>query len=72
VRRDLLDLCRVGRSHAAPVHLLQDHQLLRRRAPPCRRGLRHPPQLRTYTRFLSLSLYIYVSNIDGSLALDLA
>jgi hypothetical protein len=41
VRRDLLDLRRVGRPHAAPVHLLQDHQLLRRGAPTGRRGLRH-------------------------------
>ena len=41
VRRDLLDLRRVGRPHAAPVHLLQDHQLLRRGAPTGRRRLRH-------------------------------
>jgi hypothetical protein len=41
VRRDLLDLRRVGRPHAAAVHLLQDHQLLRSRAPTGRRGLRH-------------------------------
>jgi hypothetical protein len=41
VRRDLLDLRRVGRPHAAAVHLLQDHQLLRRRAPTGRRRLRH-------------------------------
>jgi hypothetical protein len=41
VRRDLLDLRRVGRPNAAPVHLLQDHQLLRRRAPAGRRCLRH-------------------------------
>jgi hypothetical protein len=43
VRCDLLDLRRVRRPHAAPVHLLQDHQLLRRRAPPGRRSLRHLP-----------------------------
>jgi hypothetical protein len=41
VRHDLLDLRHVGRPHAAPVHLLQDHQLLRRGAPTGRRRLWH-------------------------------
>ena len=32
---DLLDLGGVRGPHPAPVHLLQEHQLLRARAPPC-------------------------------------
>jgi len=53
VRRDLLDLRRVGRPHAAAVHLLQDHQLLRRRAPTGRRRLRHYYIILLATSYLS-------------------
>jgi len=53
VRRDLLDLRRVGRPHAAAVHLLQDHQLLRSRAPTGRRRLRHYYIILLATSYLS-------------------
>lgn len=41
VRRDLLYLSGIRGAHAAAVHLLEDHHLLRRGAPPGGRSLRH-------------------------------